>query len=244
MAVYYNDKNVLTYSYIIDNKQVDEDVDYLKDFVYYVRKNGLYWVDANNVYRLYNTKTKIYINNIDIINVTRLIVINKDTSIFVTRDKYYIYHKNLIRYSNDVQPDFDMYRFNFIRNGNKLFNLYTFSETLFDEIPTDCKYYIQLNNRNFINPHNYINNEDKQLVGNFIIDSEMLKDVIYKIENLYYVVKDEFCAIYVDIPLDNVQQIEVIGEQVMLYYKNEQKIYHQGILYTVSNSSRLRNSRN
>ena len=110
---------------------------------------------------------------------------------------------------------------------------------LFEEVPHDCQHYIQYDNRNFINPHNYINSKQQNCVGNIIVDVEIPANSVYQIGNLFYVIKDEFRLLYVDIPLDDVEKVEVLGEQVMLFYKSFQSLYHQGIIYNVPVGSSL-----
>ena len=238
MSIYYNDRGILTYSYIMNKIQIDEDVSRIDGNVIYVKKNGLYWIEGNTVQKLFNNKQTIFIDNYDFTDIIRLIVVNKDTSIFVSPELYYIYHKGQVRFSNRVGKDFDLYRFNFIRNNNKLFNLYRFSETLFDKIPEDCKFYIQFNNRNFTNPHDYFNISDKQSIGNILIDIEFM-DKYIRVENIYYIIKNEFRSLNIDLPLEGIQDIQVSDDQIMLYFKSGQSIYHQGILYNVPSGSRL-----
>lgn len=232
MSLYYNDRGVLTYSYMMNGRQVDEDVSRIDRSIIYVRKDGLYWIEGLSIQRLFNGRQTTFIDNYDFTGIVRLIVVNKDTSILVSRENYYIYHKGQVRYTDKVSQDFDLYRFNFIRNGGKLFGLYTFSEILFENVPEDCRFYVQFNNRNFINPHNYFNTTDKFCIGSSLIDVEFMDGYI-RIGNLYYVVKDEFRMLYIDISLDGTQGVVVSDQQVMLYYKDRQSIYHQGIVYNV-----------
>ena len=244
MAVYLDDRGIFTYVYKISSRQITEDVSYVEPFVYYVRKNGLYWIERNIMYCRFNNITNTVLVSDDLADVIQFIVVNNNTNILIKRGIYQIQHNEKIRFTDELADDFDLYDNNIIRNNNKLFCLYNFNSIGFDIVPIDSEYYIKYDNRHFLGIHNYINQSNEHCLGCNKYDIEKLFEIVYNDNGLYYVIKNQYKAFLVDYVFSdkNISDVQTANNHVMIYYGGTvQYLYHVGVLYTVPVDSRLKN---
>ena len=239
MALYENPDRNLIFTYNLNKKQVEEEANFVRGVPCFVNRRGLYWIDRNVLYRYFNKTTFTIMTSDDFDGINRFIIVSDDTNILIDNRNFSIQHKGRIRFRDIIRDDFDYYPGKIIRNDNKLYNLYDFSNVISTSIPINCEYYIHYRSSNGC--HNYITNDKKLYRSFYELDvNEIYKDIVSS-NGLYYALINDKRAIEVDydFSIDNIKNIEISGMYIMITFNDNALIYHLGSTYIVPLGSRL-----